>query len=355
MSTVADCSDSLRERVVQALESRSPLDIRGGDSKSFYGRARSGSVLSVTGHSGIIDYEPSELVITARAGTPLHVIEQTLAEHGQMLAFEAPRFSPHTTLGGSVASGLSGPRRPFAGAPRDFVLGAVMINGRGEQLRFGGQVMKNVAGYDLPRLLAGSLGTLGVLLEISLKVLPAASSECTLVQECSQPQAIERFSLWMRRAVPLSAACWHRERLYLRISGSEAGVRQARQLTGGDEPESASEWWASIRDQTHTFFQGPDPLWRLSLPQASPPLDTGEDTLIDWAGGQRWLVSTRSPQRMYADASALGGHACLYRNGDRSGDVFQPLPAAMMNLHQRVKQALDPAGIFNPGRLYSEL
>lgn len=354
-ATGHDISAELCKQVAQAFAARSPLSIQAGNSKAFYGRESKGEVLSLAEHTGIIAYEPSELVITARAGTRLDEIEQTLQQQRQMLAFEPPHFSAKTTIGGAVASGLSGPRRPFSGALRDFVLGVGMINGKGENLHFGGQVMKNVAGYDVSRLIAGSLGTLGVILEVSLKVLPAAQVEYTLKQVCPQREALRRFAEWNARALPVSAACWFDQHLYLRLSGTEAGVRHAQRLLGDNVQEAAPDWWSSIRDLQHPFFVADKPLWRLSLPPATPPLALSGSWLIDWAGGQRWLYSREDAEHIRSVVAHAGGHATAFRNGDRQAEVFHPLPAPLFALHQRIKAALDPQRIFNPGRLYQEL
>lgn len=350
-----DMLESLCEQVAQACSEGAPLNIRGGDSKAFLGRCSEGRPLDVRGHHGILSYEPSELVLRARAGTCLRDIEQRLAEHRQMLAFEPPHFTQNSTLGGVIAAGLSGPRRPFAGAARDFVLGVGLINGKAEHLNFGGQVMKNVAGYDLSRLMTGALGTLGVLTDVALKVLPKPDVEYTLKQVCSQAEAIARFSDWSNKPLPISGACWHDNHLFLRLSGSEAATRQAQHRLGDQLLEVDSERWQSLRDHRHAFFRPGQPLWRLSLPPATPPLALQGEWLIDWGGAQRWLYSEEDAGHIRKMAADLGGHATLFRNGDRQADVFQPLPAALYSLHKRLKHALDPAGIFNPGRLYKGL
>jgi len=350
-----DNGAALREQVLQARSDGVSLDIRGGGSKAFYGRAVSGRALELGDHSGVLSYEPSELVIKARAGTRLQDIEQLLDAQQQMLAFEPPQFSTNSTLGGAIAAGLSGPRRPFAGAARDFVLGTGLINGKAEQLHFGGQVMKNVAGYDLSRLMAGALGTLGVLTDVALKVLPKPEVEFTLKQTCSQAEAIERFCAWSNLPLPISAACWHDGRLYLRLSGHETAVRQAQHNLGDGALDIDTDWWRALRDQQHAFFNTDLPLWRLSLPPATPPLAIPGDCWVDWGGAQRWLRSTEAPARIHKLAADLGGHASLFRNGERHDEAFQPLPAALFGLHRRLKQALDPDGLFNPGRLYKSL
>lgn len=338
-------------RVQQAITNRTPLCIQGGGGKSFYGRACQGDLLDVSGHAGDIRYEPSELVLTAHAGAKLSEIEALLAANNQMLPFEPPHFSPSATLGGMVAAGLSGPRRPWGGSVRDAVLGVKLLNGRGEVLRLGGQVMKNVAGYDLSRLMVGALGTLGVLLEVSVKVLPRPAEERTLVFELDDDIAATRQIAWGRQPLPLSATLYEAGRLYVRLSGSTQGVQAARTAMGGEE--TASALWAAAREQTLPFFQADTPLWRVSLPAAAPAL-AGEG-LTEWGGALRWVVSDEPAESIRQRTAALGGHATLFRCHDGMGEVFQPLPPAMLALHQRVKQALDPHGLFNPGRQYQGL
>jgi len=351
-----DLTKPFCEQIRDAAEKQTPLSITAGGSKDFYGRpGRTEQHIDTTAHCGVLGYEPSELVIQARSGTPLRDIEKLLADNGQMLAFEPPHFSETTTLGGVIATGLSGPRRPWRGAARDFVLGAGIINGKGEALRFGGQVMKNVAGYDVSRLMAGSLGTLGLITEVSLKVLPRPASEYTLKQVCDQAEAIRRFADWSSRAIPVSAACWHDDHLYLRLSGDENSTRHAQHQLGDGLLETLPDWWNSIRDQQHPFFNRLDPLWRLSIPPATPPLALDGDWFIDWGGAQRWLYSPEKPEQVRCLVASVGGHATLFRNAPENVEVFHPLPAPLLKLQQRIKHAMDPAGILNPGRLYPEL
>lgn len=344
----------LQEAVRTAFERRTPLNIRGGDSKRFYGRPARGEPLSVTGHRGVVSYDPAELVITARCGTPLEEIEQCLREHGQMLAFEPPRHAPGATLGGTVACGLSGPRRPYAGAVRDHLLGVRCLSGEGRLLRFGGEVVKNVAGFDAFRLMAGAMGTLGVLLEVSLKVLPRPEHELTLAFECTQQEALTRFLDWGRSPLPVSAGACDGARLYVRLEGSAAGVRHARDTIGGEELPEGPVFWESLRDQHHAFFADNEPLWRLSLPPAAPPLSIIGRWLCEWGGAQRWLKTALPPKLIRETAARHGGHAQLFRGGDREGTVFHPLSADLLELHKNLKQVFDPRGILNPQRMYRE-
>ncbi|MDX1605712.1 MAG: glycolate oxidase subunit GlcE [Candidatus Competibacterales bacterium] len=349
----------LAEQVARAASAQTPLALQGGGSKTFYGRAPDPELtpLDVTGPRGVVQYEPTEMVITAAAGTPLDEIERTLAERGQMLGFEPPHFGPGATLGGAIACGLSGPSRPYTGSARDFVLGVRLINGQGQVLRFGGQVIKNVAGYDLSRLVTGSLGTLGVLLEVSLKVQPRPAVNRTLVQPATAAEAIERFNRWAGRPYPVNGAACDGEQLYLRLAGAASGVEAAARALGGDPlPEAQAEtFWHALREQTLPFFAGEQPLWRLSLAPASDQPELPGSWLIDWGGAQRWLRTEADPETVFAAARRAGGHAVLFRGGDRRDTVFQPLDPVTLKLHQRLKASLDPAGILNPGRLYPEV
>jgi len=349
-----DASPELEERLLGAAARGTPIDIVGGGSKSFLGRITHSEPFDVSAHRGIISYEPTELVLTARAGTPLAEIESLLADSGQMLAFEPPHFGPRATLGGTVAAALSGPRRPYAGSLRDFVLGIKVLSGEGRTLVFGGQVMKNVAGYDVSRLMAGAMGTLGVLLEISLKVLPLPARTATLGFALDAAAAIARMNAWAGKPVPLSGACHYGETLYVRLSGTAGGVAEALERLGGDVVEDA-RLWQSLREQQLAHFDGDARLWRLSVPPATPPLPLPGETLIDWGGALRWLTSESPGEEIRAAVKSAGGHATLFRNGDRRGTVFHPLDAPLLKLHQRLKASFDPKGILNPGRMYAEI
>lgn len=345
--------DDIVQAVKTAHDSHTPLRIRGAGSKDFYGGMLSGEVLEVAGYRGIVAYEPTELYITAQCGTPLAEIEAALAEKGQMLACEPPRFSG-ATVGGCVAAGLSGPRRQQAGAVRDFVLGVKLIDGTGQVLNFGGQVMKNVAGYDVSRLLAGSLGTLGVLAEVTLKVLPMPVAERTLVFALEAGDAVTRLNQWGGQPLPISASFWHDGKLCLRLSGARAAVEAAVAKLGGTVVTEADSLWQSVREQTHPAFAG-SILWRLALPSTAG--EPGLDGLraIEWGGGLRWYAGEQEAVR--GAAARLGGHAVLYRAPEslrcREG-AFAPLSPALLALHRRLKTAFDPRGILNPGRLYAE-
>lgn len=352
---MGDLTEQFKERIAAASAGK-PLCIRGGGSKDFYGEAPCGDVLDTRGHSGITAYEPTELVITARCGTPLTEIEAALAAENQCLAFEPPHFGNVTsfaTVGGAVAAGLSGPRRAAVGALRDFVLGVSILNGVPSRLTFGGQVMKNVAGYDVSRLIAGSLGTLGLILEVSLKVLPRPVAEATLRFDLPQGKVLEALNAWAGLPLPISASCWHRDVLTLRLSGAEAAVASAKRKLGGELLADASTFWNELREQRHEFFAGSETLWRLSVPSVAPALDLVGDQVIEWGGSQRWWRGDAAAAR--EAATSVGGHAVLFRGTDKSAGVFQPLPAPMLKIHQRLKAAFDPRGVFNPGRLYPNL
>ena len=372
----------LADQILAASAEGKPLRIRGGGSKDFYGQAFQGEVLDIRPLAGISSYEPSELVVTVRAGTRLAELEAVLVEQGQALAFEPPHFGPDATVGGMVAAGLSGPARASVGAVRDYVLGLRLLNGRGELLTFGGQVMKNVAGYDVSRLLVGSLGTLGVITELSLKVLPVAPSEATL--RCggvSQAAALALLNRWGGQPLPLSASCWlvdptaqpAQAYLFVRLRGALAAVEAACprlvadvQAAGGsatrmDNTEAGPDW-AACREQSLPFFSPPAPelcLWRLSVPQTAPVLDLPYPVFIEWHGALRWLWAPASAApRVRAAAVAAGGHATLFRisqahgEADRAVGVFTPLSAVQLRIQQALQREFDPQGLFNPGRLF---
>ena len=341
-----------RDRIRGVRATDSSLRLRGAGTKDFYGEQFVGELLDTRGYSGIVSYEPSELVVTARCGTPLSELENVLAERGQFLAFEPPRFGDDPTIGGVVAAGLSGPRRANAGAVRDFVLGATLLNANGEVLRFGGQVMKNVAGFDVSRLLCGSLGILGLITEVSLKVLPRPRAEMTLRFEMEGTHAIEQFNRWNAQALSVSATAWHDGIAYLRLSGAASAVDAASCALGGETFDPATGFWDSLRDQTHATFSV-QRLWRLSLP-VTAPLDLPSVRLIEWAGAIRWLASEAPAVEIRTAAARAGGHATLWR-GARDTTMFHPLDVAVLGLHRRLKQRFDPDGIFNRGRLVAEL
>jgi glycolate oxidase FAD binding subunit len=351
-------SDEMIERVKHAAQTGSPLSIRGSGSKSFYGLPIKADTLDVRSHRGIISYEPTELVLQARCGTPLKEIEDLLAEKLQILPFEPPYFGPDATLGGCIAAGLAGPARASVGAVRDFVLGATLLNSNGDILKFGGQVMKNVAGYDVSRLLAGSLGTLGVILDVSLKILPKPQASVTQRIELNAEDALATMQGWRSRPLPISATFWHQQQLWVRLSGAASAVQAARQDVGGEvvDTNTADETWQSIREQTHEFFKGPAPLWRVALPAAAP-LSEHFGFAMEWGGMQRWLRGDVSAAELRRQAAALGGHATLFRGSaeQRQHDgVFSALGPVQLRIQQQLKQRFDPKGIFNPKRMYPE-
>jgi glycolate oxidase FAD binding subunit len=342
---------SLCARIAGAAERKAPLRIRGGGSKDFYGAESRGEVCDVGAYRGIVAYEPKELVLTVRAGTPLAEVEAALAAERQMLPFEPPHFG-EATIGGIVATGLSGPRRAFAGSVRDFVLGTRIINGKGEDLAFGGRVIKNVAGYDVSRLMTGALGTLGVITEISFKVLPRPPAEATLAFDLAEADAITSANQWAGQPLPISATAWQDGVLRVRLSGAETAVKAAHVKLGGELVAEAGKYWDDVREQRLAFFAPDRPLWRISVPQTAQPLALGKPQFIEWGGGLRWVSGDLDVLTVRSTSERAGGHATLFRGGDKSIGVFHPLKPALDKIHRRLKSAFDPAGILNPGRMY---
>lgn len=352
--TAGDYSDDIVARVLDTRADGGSLYIRAGDSKrELVGRRSEAPCLDVSHHRGIVDYQSAELVITARAATPLVEIAQVLEEQGQVMPFDPPLFNGAATLGGTLACNLSGPARPWNGSVRDAVLGLQLVNGKGEKLNFGGRVMKNVAGYDVARLQAGALGTLGVLTEISLKVLPRHEHSLTLAYEMNAAEAVQLMNRRAGETRPLSGACWVEGRLYLRLSGAESAVEHTSDLWGGERQADAETFWQDLREMTLPFFEGDGPLWRLSLKSTATTGAGDESGLIDWCGAQRWLSGEQDASALQAVARANGGHASLFRGGDRDEEVRQQPDPVAQRLQQGLKQAFDPDGVLNPGRLYS--
>jgi glycolate oxidase FAD binding subunit len=358
----ATALQALGDAVRAAAAARNPLRIRAGGSKDFYGNTPRGEVLEVQGYTGIVSYEPNEMVVTARCGTPLAELEAALAERGQMLGFEPPDHDGRATVGGVVAAGLAGPARMAAGfrhgGVRDAVLGAVLLDGRAQMLRFGGTVLKNVAGYDVSRLLAGSLGALGLIAEVSLKVLPLPALEASLQFEVDAGSGLRMCNRWRGQPLPVTATSWYAGYLRVRLGGARAAVQAARAQLGGEEldPEAAREWWLGLRHHRHEFFRSSQPLWRMSLPANALPLELAGPQLLEWNGMQRWLQTSLDAAAVRAHATALGGHATLYRRAANlpvaaAASAFTPLPPELLALHQRLRAVFDPDHIFDFGRL----
>jgi glycolate oxidase FAD binding subunit len=378
--------NALIEAVRQAGADGRTLRLRGGGTKDFWGQSLTGEVLDTRAYRGVVSYEPSELVVTVRCGTPLAELEALLAEKGQCLAFEPPHFGPDATVGGMVAAGLSGPARATAGAVRDYVLGARFINGLGEHLTFGGQVMKNVAGYDVSRLMAGSWGMLGLITEVSLKVLPVAPAEATLmIAGVAQGPALDLLHRWGGQPLPLNASAWVRDPtaqpvsdyLFVRLRGAVAAVQSAATKMRADAValgaqvqvmDNAEAWqdWRASGEQTLQFFDAPSPdvcLWRLSVPQTAPALDLPglEHPLpyMEWQGAQRWLWAPASAAVALRElAQSLGGHASLFRTSarhaavDKAVGVNTPLDAVQQRIQQQLQKQFDPKGVFANGRMH---
>jgi glycolate dehydrogenase FAD-binding subunit len=348
-----DCTEELAARVRDASSSKTPQVIVGGDSKCFLGRAIEGERIEVRHHRGILRHDPAELVLTARAGTPLVEIEASLAAQGQRLPFEPPHFGEHASLGGTVACGLAGPARAWSGPLRDYVLGVRLLTGDGRVLRFGGEVMKNVAGYDVARLMVGAFGVLGVLLDVSLKLLPLPQGERTLALELDEAAALGKLAEFARGSMPMTAGAWIAGRLYVRFEGSEATLDEVQRRVGGEALQGSGHLWSSMREQTHEFFDGESPLWRCTLPPLTPPLPVSCAPLIEWNGQQRWYQT--AGEDMFGLAAAAGGHAILFRRAPEGSEPFAPLSPPLLRLHKGLKHVFDPARVLNPGRMYAEL
>ncbi|MEI5997907.1 glycolate oxidase subunit GlcE [Paraburkholderia bengalensis] len=350
-----DDTNRLIDRVRQAIANQEPLRIRGSNSKHTLGRRVDGVDIDTRSNCGIVSYDPSELVITARSGTPLSEVNAVLDAANQMLPAEPPTFGGMATIGGAVASGLSGPRRPWAGSLRDFVLGCRVVTGEGRHLRFGGQVMKNVAGYDVSRLIAGSFGCLGLLTEVSLKVLPKPRASAFLSIATDAEEALRELAAWRKSALPVSGACHFDGRLHVRLEGGEGSVRAATDRIGAEAAESS--FWEALLEHRLSFFNNTEDtraLWRLSLPNNTSLIPLPGDTLIDWGGAQRWLRSDASAGEIRSIVSAHGGHATCFRSVE-SVEPFHPLAEPLVRYHQRLKARLDPHRILNPGRMYADL
>lgn len=348
--------DTLQQQVSEAATQHTPLVIQAGSSKAFYGHRATGQIIDLRTLNTVVDYEPSELYITVLAGTRIREVEQLLKEHHQMMAFEPPHFGPDASIGGMLATGLCGPRRPYGGSVRDAVLGVQLINGLGEYLQFGGQVMKNVAGYDVSRLMVGAMGTLGIITQATIKVIPQPQAEITCAFECTAEQALQRCVDWNRQCLPLSATFYSGGLVYIRLSGTEQSVRTAHQQTGGESVEQSHLFWQQVREQKHAFFQQSKPLWRISLPITTSVLDLAGDWAFEWNGGLRWYMSNESEKSMRSAAARFHGHATLFRQGTDSApvdNIFHPLPKTQQALQSRIKHAFDPYNILNRNRMYA--
>jgi glycolate oxidase FAD binding subunit len=352
--------EALKAQVRSAADAGRSLRIRGGGSKDFLAPAaeKDAAALELSGWRGVVAYDPEELVLTVRGGTPLAEVEDLLAGRGQLLAFEPPAYAAGATIGGAVASGLAGPRRLAGGPVRDSVLGARLLDGRARELNFGGRVMKNVAGYDLARLMAGACGTLGVLLELSLKVLPRPAAELTLAFEVGEAAALQRVNAWLAQPWPVTASSWSAGRLRLRFSGSHAALARAARELGGEalDPAGADAHWAALRDQSGADFDWRPraaTLWRMALPASAPPLLPGTVQLHEWGGTQRWLVSTETDAVREAAARA-GGHAVAFRNAPAGVPVFTPPRGESLAIQQRLRAIFDPVRVFNRSRFWDE-
>ena len=359
-----DVSKLIQEQVAEAYQTNNPVVLTGNGTKNFYGHPSDGTPLIVSQHQGVISYEPTELVITARAGTPLNEIEELLDNNGQQLAFEPPHFKiEHTdseeqrdaSLGGTIACGLSGPARANNGAARDFVLGCEIINGKAEQLKFGGQVMKNVAGYDVSRLICGSIGTLGVILNVSLKVLPKPEMTTSLSFSLSRDEAYLKLRELNNKPYPITASCYFDGQLSIRLAGNSQAIKATQNKIGGDIIDNDLKFWESIKEQQHTFFDTKQTLWRISTKPFSPlNIDIDKDTgcLTEWHGALHWVKTNTPAKILRQHVEKIGGHATIFRNGSAQDEIFHPLTTPLFSIHKNLKHAFDPADILNRNKIY---
>ena len=372
--TQNDITTELQEQVKHAIRNKTPLCIQAGNSKQFYGHAVDESTdakrLDLSSHTGIINYDPSELCVTVQAGTKLSDLEALLAENKQMLAFEPPHYpsgknnQDTATIGGAIATGIAGPRRAYTGSVRDAILGVKIINGEGEIANFGGEVMKNVAGYDLSRMMVRSQGTLGVILSVSVRVIPKPEHNITLRFNASQNETLSYFQALRKTNLPITATAWLNEQGSIRISASEAVLKSCKNKIKGDEVTDDENFWLGLRDHTHAFFNDDRPLWRFSLPPAlSNVISLDDAQLIEWDGAQRWIHSN-TPANIIRDiAKSHNGYATLFNSNLKIKnhtnltkiDAFPALEPALFTLHQNLKKQMDPQGIFNPNRIYRGL
>ncbi len=341
-----------QSQIKAAAAKGAKLAIRGSGSKTFCSPVATGDVLDTREHAGIVEYEPNELVIVVRCGTRIADVEKTMADAGQMLAFEPPHFGDGATIGGMVASGLSGPRRPYAGALRDFVLGCKVLDGKGDHLSFGGKVMKNVAGFDVSRLLTGSQGTLGVITEAAFKCLPLPKAQQTRVFEFDAQTAIERMNRWYAEANPITATTWVAGKLYVRLAGAEPAVQSAASTLGGELLAIDADWWRDWREQKHAFFAGELPVTRVACKSTAPWGDLANDAdnqAIDWGGAQRWVRNSSTALPAIREwARAQGGHASVYRGATTEAERSAALQPALADIHAKIKASFDPYNVFSP-------
>lgn len=353
---MSDQTQALQQQVREAQQSRTPLRIMGGDSRGFLPQSRAKQPLNLSQHHGVLQYQPEELVITLRAGTPLGEVTTLLQSHQQQLAFDPPRFSANSTIGGAVATAMAGPGRPWQGGVRDHLLGAKVLSGSGELLSFGGEVVKNVAGYDLFRPMAGAYGTLGVMLELSIKTLPQSAMEYHAVLESMEEEALHTMQQIRQQNLPLSGLCWHQNEIHLRLSGTAVELEQyiPKLQQQGFTPQQGSPFWQQLRDQQLELFNSTDPIWRISLPPTAPALSQLRcsdelEQILNWGGAERWIRGIVPESRLRSEVEALGGHATLLRNATPEMERFHPRPPLIQRIEQQLRTTMDPAGILNPG------
>lgn len=363
---MSDVSQQLIDQVKTAIADKTSVRIQGGGTKSGLGRAVDSTtqLISTSEHSGVVQYKPVELIMTVRGGTTLAEIDSELAKNKQMLACDPRRFGGQATIAGSLAANQSGHARPWFGSLRDHVLGIKLINGQAEHCRFGGQVMKNVAGYDVARLQAGAMGAFGLISEVSFKVLPKPEMCVSMSLETGASEAIALMNKLSGTSKPITAVSWVDGTVYFRLEGPSKAVEattkqwQSKHGLAILDDSTASILWESLREHEHDFFAGTEKeksLWKFSVNAAADHISQDAAWAFDWCGSQRWLVGEFSLEELAEHAYKMGGEVQLYSGGDRQQELSIPRSAAVKQLMQNLKNSFDPENIFNSGRLYSWL
>jgi glycolate oxidase FAD binding subunit len=347
-----DCSNEIVSTIQDAFHEKSKLQLCAGSTKQFYGRSINAKPISLAEHTGIIEYEPSELYLTARSGTLLSEIEDEVAAQNQILPCEPPYYGSTATLGGTIACGLAGPRRVSDGDVRDCILGSEIINGKGEKLRFGGKVMKNVAGYDVSRLMCGALGTLGIIMTVSMRLLPKPEKEQTIALSVDYETALNKLNRWANTPLPITASFYDGNELFVRLSSSESAIDACKKSIGGELTDTKHLLWNNIKEHQHNFFNTQKPLWRISVPPNTQKLNLPGNNVMEWNGALRWYSCEADAETIRTEVERAGGHATLFK-GDITDQIFHPLSKPSMKIHKKLKHVFDPAGILNPEKMFA--